>query len=477
MAPCVEGRVTEKVVAPSEEMMAIETLDDFRKAVAEITAEERAREPNYHKWIRAFTGLKNAYDLRTLLFIAYYFASLYWLWNWEKLMPTKLGGSEIIDWGLYMTIWYSNIYFSILGSVMTHNTMHSALYTSSYANKAVQLLLTLTYGHPVSSYVPGHNLSHHKYTQSKKDVMNSYLVNSKYHSWNLLSFQPKVGLSVMQSDFRYIMFQKHRGNWKFVSQALRELAFLLVVQTALMYSNITKWMLYFYIPHFVAQYAIVTLSLLQHDGCELFDRNATSINWNTSRNFTSDFLNFFCLNNGYHTVHHLVPTTHWSLCKVVHDRLVQGRTDDRLVWPSMANFILHQYFYNGNPWNKNKKRRMYNGAIDIEPKSKSEPVPIIEPISASTASSSETSSTMTRRRTSSKGNGVNRVGATKVRGSSLPKDKQNTLMYEEWLSFPDNFDRESVPQTKQELGANIGLLLLKLIISPLYSIEPGLRLV
>lgn len=465
----------------SNDPVAIDTLDDFRKAVAVIVAEEKAAEPNYHKWIRACTGLKNAHDARTLLFLAYYFGSLYWLWNWEKLTPSQVGGSAIVDWGLYMSIWLSNVYFSFLGSVMTHNTMHSALYTNGYANKTIQLLLTLTYGHPVSSYVPGHNLSHHKYTQSKKDVMNSYLVKSKYHSWNLLSFQPKVGISVMQSDFRYIMFQKQRGNWLFVSQALRELAFLLVVQSALMYSSIAKWALYFYVPHFFAQYAIVTLSLLQHDGCELFDRNATSINWNTSRNFTDNVLNFFCLNNGYHTVHHLVPTTHWSLCKVIHERLVAGRTDERLVWPSMAGFVLHQYFYNGNPWNENKKRRMYDGSIDIEPKSKTDPVPIIEPITASTAAAIEASSTtMTRRRTSSKGSNaaatVASAAAKKTHGS-ISKGKKSQLMYEEWLTFPDNFDRESVPQTKQELGGQIGLLLLKIIISPLYSVEPGLRLV
>ena len=168
---------------------------------------------------------------------------------------------------------------------MTHNIMHSALFWKPWANKVTQLLLTLTYGHPVSSYVPGHNLSHHKYTQSKRDVMSSYLVKSKYHAINFLNFQPSVGLSVMQSDFRYIMFQKERGNWMFVSQAMRELTFLMFVQAALMYTSIPV-VHAFLCAHFFAQYAIVTLSLLQHDGCEVYDRNRPTIDWNTSRNFT-----------------------------------------------------------------------------------------------------------------------------------------------------------------------------------------------
>ena len=457
----------ESMVEGAEIMKGVESLDDFRREVAKITAEQKAIEPLYHKWICALTGLKNAHDLRTLLFMAYYFGSLYWLWNWEKLMAASIGGSSPLGWGLYLSVLYSNIYFSFLGSVITHNTMHSSLYKNSMANKVVQLLLTLTYGHPVSSYVPGHNLSHHKYTQSKKDVMNSYLVKSEYHSWNLLSFQPKVGLSVMQSDFRYIMFQKQRGNWLFVSQALRELAFLVVVQSALMYTSMAKWILYFYIPHFFAQYAIVTLSLLQHDGCELFDRNAAKINWNTSRNFTNDFLNFFCLNNGYHTVHHLVPTMHWSLCEVVHKRLVAGRTDERLVWPSMLNFVLSQYFYNGNPWNANQERRMYDGRMDIEPVSKTEPVPIIEHIAPEGEG-------VSRRRSNSKASSAKKLKSEEVEKRA---SKEPALMYEEWLTFPENFDRETVPSTKQELGAHIGLLLLKIMVSPLYSVEPGLRLI
>jgi len=50
------------------------------------------------------------------------------------------------------------------GAVITHNTMHCPIFHHSCKglNTLVKVLLTLTYGHPVTSYVPGHNLSHHK---------------------------------------------------------------------------------------------------------------------------------------------------------------------------------------------------------------------------------------------------------------------------------------------------------------------------
>ena len=51
------------------------------------------------------------------------------------------------------------------------------------------------------------------------------------------------------------------------------------------------------------------------------------------------------------------------------------------------------------------------------------------------------------------------------------------LMYEEWLTFPDDFDPNLVPRTKGELGVSVGVLFVKILISPFYSIDPGLRLV
>lgn len=460
--------------------MGVETMDEFRRAVAAIVKEEEAkRDGVVPRMIKRITGLKNAADIRTLGFLFYYFATLALLWWWEDLIPSDIYGLKWANMTMYWSMWVTNVYFSFLGSVMTHNVMHSALFFKPWANKITQLLLTLTYGHPVSSYVPGHNLSHHKYTQSKRDVMSSYLVNSKYHAVNFLKFQPSVSISVMQSDFRYIMFQKERGNWMFVSQAMRELAFLMLVQGALMYSSFSKWFVLFYVPHFFAQYAIVTLSLLQHDGCEVYDRNRPTIDWNTSRNFTDPVLNFLCLNNGYHTVHHLVPTTHWTYGKIIHDTLVKGRTDERLNWPSMANFVWNQYFCNGNPWNKVKERRMYDGRLDVEPLDVTIGEVAKQEKKVEDAKREKKAEDTTTTSVDSEGlrkRGGSNVASDDAEATDVSKSKP-ALMYEEWLTFPDDFDPNLVPRTKGELGVSVGVLFVKILISPFYSIDPGLRLV
>ena len=174
--------------------MGVETMDEFRKTVATLVKEEEAkRDGVLPRLIKCCTGLKNAADIRTLGFLFYYFASLALLWWWDNFVLNCFGEAG----GLLLRCIgaYGFQMHTFLGSVMTHNIMHSALFWKPWANKVTQLLLTLTYGHPVSSYVPGHNLSHHKYTQSKRDVMSSYLVKSKYHAINFLNFQPSVGLS------------------------------------------------------------------------------------------------------------------------------------------------------------------------------------------------------------------------------------------------------------------------------------------
>ena len=80
---------------------------------------------------------------------------------------------------LVLTCW-----FSFFGAVATHNTVHSPVFHQRWLNRVFQVALTLTYGHPVSAYVPGHNLSHHKYTQTRRDVMRTSKLR---YRWNLLN--------------------------------------------------------------------------------------------------------------------------------------------------------------------------------------------------------------------------------------------------------------------------------------------------
>ena len=56
-------------------------------------------------------------------------------------------------------------------AIIAPNTVHCPVFKKRWMNKVFQVWLSLSYGFPVSEYVPGHNLSHHKFTQEREDVM------------------------------------------------------------------------------------------------------------------------------------------------------------------------------------------------------------------------------------------------------------------------------------------------------------------
>ena len=400
------------------------TFTELRKEIARITELENSKEPAYYKLICKCTGLRRAQDLKTLLWMFIYFSTGFLLWNWAKWVPEPVQSS----WAAWGFVYFVNTYFSFLGAVITHNTMHQSMFYSTFINRVVQVLLTLTYGHPVSSYVPGHNLSHHKYTQSRKDVMNTHLLQHKSHLVNLILFSPTVTWSVLTSDIRYMLYQQWNGNMEGIKQALRELLCHTVVQLSCLFISPLKFFLYFHMPHWWAQYGIVTLNMLQHDGCEEFKPNSAEVNFNTSRNYTNYWVNFFCLNNGYHTIHHLSPTSHWSLGKVLHEQLIVPNIAPALICPSMAKFIFDNYLANGNPWNKETRRLDYQG----------------------------------------------REIQVREYDKNLFHQDAN-ISYQEWLTFPKDFDHKKLPGTVSELIPAIFLLAFKYAFSPLYAFNPEMK--
>ena len=69
-----------------------------------------------------------------------------------------------------------------------------------------------------------------------------------------------------------------------------------------------------------SQWFITMINFVQHDGCEV-DPSHRGVNF--ARNFTGSWFNFFTLNNGYHTIHHLKPGLHWSVLPAHHARTVK----------------------------------------------------------------------------------------------------------------------------------------------------------
>jgi len=285
-------------------------------------------------------GLRCPADTRALFLNACYFASLYFAWQIHPSLNSWLSVGVLVAWLGF---------FGFIGATTVHNTMHCRVFKSTQANKIWQGLLSLTYGHTVSTYVPGHNLSHHKYTQQPKDVMRTTKLRFKWNLWNGLFFQQSVAFDVLVNDLRYITVQTVH-NASFFRNCLREFIILLSVQVVLGILDWRRMLLYFYLPHLFAQWGIVSINLVQHDGCdEIPDGAYTSghkVEYiNLARNLTSPLINWCTMNNGFHTAHHLYPTMHWSFYPECHDKVVKPRMDPRLDEPSLAAYCFRTFIY------------------------------------------------------------------------------------------------------------------------------------
>jgi fatty acid desaturase len=268
-------------------------------------------------------------DLKTMLFVAIYFALVAVQWIYA---PHALSVAIPL---VVLTCW-----FSFFGAVATHNTVHSPVFTSRGMNRVFQIVLTMTYGNPVSSFVPGHNLSHHKHTQSRRDVMRT---SKTRHRWNLLNglfFILHVAGAILNSDRRYFraMFKR---NPPWARQMAIEWLLLHGTYLTLLVIDWKKFLFYVFLPHKYAAWGIITMNLLQHDGAD------EKSEWNHSRNFVGKVVNWWTYNNGYHTIHHMEPGLHWSLLPQEHARRVAPFIHPNLDQPNLLAYLWRTFGWPG----------------------------------------------------------------------------------------------------------------------------------
>lgn len=287
--------------------------------------------------------LRYAADLRTLFFVALYFATLTFVW-----IATP-DGLASIDWRWAVPAYVLLMVTSFQGAVSTHNAVHCPPFKSRAMNKLWQVVLTLTYGHPVSSYVPGHNLSHHKHTQTRRDVMRTTKARFRYNLFNLFFFMLACVPSIMRADGAYSKAMRTRHP-KWFRQLALEMTVLMALNVALLWVDWRKALVLWLVPHLYAQWGIVTFNLLQHDGCD------ETSEYNHSRNFVGKLVNWFTFNNGFHTIHHMKPGLHWSLTPAAHEKLVAPYIHPNLDQASLGVYLFKTFVlsqrrtYDGQPY-------------------------------------------------------------------------------------------------------------------------------
>lgn len=271
--------------------------------------------------------LRKAADVRSLMWPAMFA----WL--------TNICWQNNIFWGVPLLM-----YFSFACAAIAHNSMHCDVFYSKTLEEVWRIVLSLSYGHPVNTFLPGHNLSHHVYLQQHKDLMRTDQMTYRWPFLNFLLFQPQVAPKIFIQDLHYM-----RTRWTRARQLNKMCRYTVttilqggLVVGALGYLMSQSWrkaLLYWVIPRLFAQWAIVTMNLLQHDGCDSLEEK----NLNFARNFVGPSLNYLMFNNGFHTIHHQMPNTHWSQLPYMHKRIVAPHIRPDLDQTSMLLYIWKTY--------------------------------------------------------------------------------------------------------------------------------------
>jgi fatty acid desaturase len=281
--------------------------------------------------------LRYSADLRTLAFVNTYYV----LVVLAIATPLPWWGSAL----LCVTL----CFLSFFCAVITHNTIHSPVFKNRTMNRLFQVWLTPTYGHPVSMFVPGHNLSHHKYLQTPRDRMRTDKMRFRWNLLNQLFFHVVVGTVITKDNFEYVRLMKDkRPNW--YRQFRLEFAFYVffLVGTFVAFyltggliDALWKWTLFVFLPHQYAAFGIMGINFVQHDGTD------GDHPYNHSRNFTGKLVNWFTFNNGFHGIHHVHPGLHWSLAPGVHAKELAPFVDPRLDQKALFPFLWRQYIWPG----------------------------------------------------------------------------------------------------------------------------------
>lgn len=267
-------------------------------------------------------------DVRTLVFVIIYFMLAYTGFIFYDRMP----------WWLVTLLVIITCQFTFFVAITVHNTIHCPIFMKKRWNKAFQFVLSVAYGYSVSAFVPGHNFSHHKETQTAKDAMRTTKARFRWNFLNQLLFFFIVSIDLLPYEFRWVnRMKKEKPSWYW--QYMSEIILVNVVKIGLLFVNWQAALLFIWLPHFYAVWGVVGTNMWQHDGCD------ETHPYNHSRNFTSKWLNFICFNNGFHGAHHEKPGLHWSKLPAYHRKNIASH-----IHPNLNRVSLFKYLWEANIW-------------------------------------------------------------------------------------------------------------------------------
>ncbi len=265
-------------------------------------------------------------DIRSVAFLIITAALLVILWQYGAEMSTPV----------FILVYALQLMFAVIISTMVHNHQHLAMWRNKWLNVLTDNALCVFYGFPVFAWIPTHNTNHHVHINREEDYTKTYQYSEKNNLLTLLAYPSVSGYRQQKAVFGYLFSLWNKDRRKFYFHALQLLTLVVWVGGALLL-DWRKAIYYVIIPQQVSLAVVLIFNYIQH----IHTDEESDIN--NSRNFTGKTLNFFLLNNGLHTAHHLTPGVHWSKLREKHNE-VAHKIDPRLNEENFAWYLFRNYF-------------------------------------------------------------------------------------------------------------------------------------
>lgn len=198
-----------------------------------------------------------------------------------------------------------------------------------------QLALMFGSGQQSTGIITAHNERHHQEQESERDFVRTSLVGFRSNLLNIIAF-PFVSIAAMYRDKPNDLPRWKSPRPKLYRQAVLERRVFYGTLVVLMVINAWGTLVFLILPWLGAQLMLVGINLLQHQDCD------PRSELDHSRNVTGRLINWFLLNNGFHTAHHLRPTLHWSLLPEFHRVQVAPKIDPALDHRSLSGLLLER---------------------------------------------------------------------------------------------------------------------------------------
>jgi beta-carotene hydroxylase len=288
--------------------------------------------------------LKYKADVKTLLYIAITTAMFVLQWRFG------------FNWIAYIVY----LHFSVAVSVMTHNHNHINIWTKKWLNILTDWWLTVFYGMPIFAWIPTHNRNHHRYNNKEDDVTRTYRHSEDNDFVTLIQYPSISGYNQMRESVIPYMKELKAKNKEQYYQNLAQLAALILWLVVFFALSWKKALLYVLIPQQVSQFMVITFNYVQHVHAD------EESEYNHSRNFMG--VNFFLFNNGYHTVHHMRASMHWSETPAAHKK-IEHLICPKLIEQSFWGYLFRTYVlsifiprYRSNSRRLNRIESLHNAA-------------------------------------------------------------------------------------------------------------------